>query len=90
MNSEFIRKQSRSLAGLAVEQADTEVARIDWLFKRIYGRAVTESERNEIQQFLNAYRQAPAISEDVETVVPPEYPALCRVLLTSNQFFFID
>ena len=90
MNSEFIRKQSRSLAGLAIKQADTEVARIDWLFKRIYGRSVTESERNEVQQFLFAYRKAPAISGDLETVVPPEYAALCRVLLTSNQFFFID
>ena len=90
MNSEFIRKQSRSLAGLAIKQADTEVARIDWLFKRIYGRSVTESERNEVQQFLFAYRKAPAISGDLEIVVPPEYAALCRVLLTSNQFFFID
>ena len=37
MNSRFIRRHSNSLARLVVDQADTDDARIDWLFKRIYG-----------------------------------------------------
>jgi len=90
MNSEFIRKQSSKLASLTIENSDTDTARIDWLFRRIYGRLTTESERNELQRFLESYRNAPAIRNGQDTVPPPEYLALCGVLLTSNQFFFID
>ncbi|MEE2641601.1 MAG: DUF1553 domain-containing protein [Planctomycetota bacterium] len=90
MNSRFIRRHSNSLARLVVDQADTDNARIDWLFNRIYGRSTTESERERLSEFLESYRQAPASLENRKTDSPPEYQALCRVLLTTNHFFFID
>ena len=89
MNSQFIRRHSHSLARMAIDQADTEDSRIDWLFKRVYGRVATGSERQGLQEFLESYRQAP-VSPKNSTRASPEYEALCRVLLTTNHFFFID
>ncbi|MEM7011799.1 MAG: PSD1 and planctomycete cytochrome C domain-containing protein [Verrucomicrobiota bacterium] len=53
---------------------------IDELFLRLYGRKPSEGERVEIEAFLTNYEESGGDA----------WKGLCRTLLTSNEFFFID
>ena len=89
MNSPFIKQQATALAQRVIVEGDDNDARIDRLYRLIYGRPVHDVERNEILAFLAQYRAAADVPQSSDTA-PSEYVALCRTLLTSNEFFFID
>ncbi|MDG1896534.1 MAG: PSD1 and planctomycete cytochrome C domain-containing protein [Fuerstiella sp.] len=89
MNSPFIRQQATALAQRVTVEGNDDNARVDRLYQLIYGRPVQGVERNEIMAFLEQYRGAADTPQASETA-PVEYVALCRTLLTSNEFFFVD
>jgi hypothetical protein len=89
MNSPFIRQQATALAQRVIVEGGDDKARIDQLYQLIYGRRVQDVERSEIIAFLKQYRGA-ADTPQASGTAPLEYVALCRTLLTSNEFFFID
>ena len=90
MNSNFIENQSHALAVRTVNEKTNDDSRIRWLFKHLYSRNIESDELTAIMQFLKSYRQTPPSGPVSSAAVLPEYLALCRVLLTSNEFFYID
>ena len=90
MNSNFIENQSHALAVRTVNEKNNDDSRIRWLFKHLYSRNIESDELTAIMQFLKSYRQTPPSGPVSSAAVLPEYLALCRVLLTSNEFFYID
>ena len=89
MNSPFIKKQAAALAKRVVADSSEDDARVGQLYQWIYSRPVTDTEQQEIQAFLQMYRKTIEVPQS-SGIVPHEYVALCRTLLTSNEFFFID
>ncbi len=90
MNSKFIAEQSQALAVRMVDAKDTKDEQIRWLFQHLFSREIVPGELQEIKTFLQAYQQTNHISNASTGTPLHEYQALCRVLLTSNEFFFID
>ena len=89
MNSELVREQSRMLASRLVSEADSDDARISRLCELAFGRQPDGAERESFREFLTDYRST-AGSKNADRITPPELVALCRAVLTSNEFFFID
>ena len=89
MNSPFIKQQATALAQRVIVEDRNDESRIDQLYRLIYSRPVQDVERNEVMTFLKQYREAGGTPHVSETA-PVEYVALCRTLLTSNEFFFVD
>ena len=90
MNSKFIENQSHALAVRTANAKPDDDSRIRWLFEHLYSRDIESDELTAIMQFLKSYRQTPTSGPVSSAAVLPEYLALCRVLLTSNEFFYID
>ena len=90
MNSKFIAEQSQALAVRMVNAKETEEDQLRWLFQLLYARNIAQEELQETKSFLRNYRQTTDISNATPETTLREYQALCRVLLTSNEFFFID
>ncbi len=90
MNSKFIAEQSQALAVRMVNAKETEDDQLRWLFQLLYARNIAQEELQETKSFLRNYRQTTDISNATPKTTLREYQALCRVLLTSNEFFFID
>ena len=90
MNSKFIAEQSQALAVRMVNAKETEDDQLRWLFQLLYARNIAQEELQETKSFLRNYRQTTDISNATPETTLREYQALCRVLLTSNEFFFID
>ena len=89
MNSEFVSEQARALASRLVSEADTDGARISRLCERAFGRQADDAEQESFREFLASYRSASGPGSDTAET-PTELVALCRAVLTSNEFFFID
>ncbi|MEO2013151.1 MAG: DUF1553 domain-containing protein, partial [Fuerstiella sp.] len=89
MNSPFIQQQATALAQRVIAEGNDDDARIDHLYQLLNSRPVQEDERHEILAFLGQYRETVDTTQPT-AAVPHEYVALCRTLLTSNEFFFID
>lgn len=90
MNSKFISDHSHALAIQMTAAGNSEDARLRWLFQHVYSREITEIELTDIQRFLASYRETADTQPTSSAVVSPAYQALCRVILTSNEFFYID
>ena len=89
MNSEFVREQARALASRLVSEDGSDDDRISRLCELAFGRPVDEIERESFRKFLQGYRSASDPRNDTADA-PAELVALCRAVLTSNEFFFID
>jgi hypothetical protein len=89
MNSDFIRQQAKALAVRLLSEADSDDARISRLCELAFGRQPDDDEQESFREFLAAYRSA-AEPKTRKEITPPELVALCRAVLTSNEFFFID
>ncbi len=89
MNSEFVLEQARALASRLVSEGGSDDARISRLCELAFGRPADDIERESFRKFLRGYRSASGPRNDTADT-PPELVALCRALLTSNEFFFID
>ena len=90
MNSKFIAEQAQALAVRMVDAKDTKDEQIRWLFQVLFAREISPGELQEIKTFLQTYQTTNHVSNTSPETQRREYQALCRVLLTSNEFFFID
>lgn len=95
MNSDFVVKQSGYLASRAVREAgDQPDQQIRAAWSLAYQRDPTESELQQAQQFLSErmefYKTLP---EGAQKPANPGWEALsslCQVLLSSNEFLYVD
>ncbi|MCY2966528.1 MAG: DUF1553 domain-containing protein, partial [Planctomycetota bacterium] len=75
------------LADRCFQSADTDEARVTQLFRTVFQRLPTQMERQQAQTLLN----------DLSSGIAPEdatrreaWISLCRVLLSSNEFVYVD
>jgi hypothetical protein len=91
MNDPFIHAQSAALAHRLIAEGGTDEARIGRLFARVLGREATEAQRTAAAEFLTRYRLAAGGSgSGDEAASLAAWSAYARVLLTSNEFLYID
>ena len=91
MNSAFVKEQAEAFARRLIDEVQGDEPRVSRLYQLAYGRDPDSAEKRSIREFLNRYRAAAVHSKttarqaDVQALT-----AMCRVVLTSNEFFFID
>ncbi len=91
MNDPFTHEQSAALAKRLMREAADERRRLEWAHWLVLGRAPSNDELPEAAAFLERYRHLAistgAAGEDVEQAA---WSAYARVLLTSNEFLYIE
>lgn len=94
MNGEAVGKRSRQLARALLESKGTDDQRIAVGYQRTLGRTPTDEEAREALDYLESYRsKALATAQGKGAVTTPTLDAwqsFCRVLLSSNEFIYVD
>jgi cytochrome c553 len=88
MNSEFVSDRARQLAAELVErqQSLSDEARVRLAYLRILNRQATREEVAQSLTYLDAVKQKHAPENTPVTA----WQSLCRVLLSSNDFLYLD
>ena len=91
MNSPYIRKQAEAFAARLLEERSSNSDRIAWAFQLAYGRSVTSPEQKHFADYIQRFERA---AQTKDTPDPPTnqklWTSITRVILTSNEFFFVD
>ena len=91
MNSPFVKEQTETLARRLTDEVQGDEPRVSRLYQLAYGRDPDAAEMRSIREFLTRYRdQAGQSTRSAEQADMQALTAMCRVVLTSNEFFFID
>jgi len=98
MNAPFVKDQARATATRVLAEAADVHQRIQWLYRRILGRAATPDEVQQAERFVAALQAPPtsdhpAVASDPPAELPTELPAwteLAHALLASNGFLFVE
>ena len=83
MNSPFVQAQATALSKRISVDASAAETKIAQLYGLLFGRPVLAEERTELMSFVDRYQKTGGEGVDA-------WAALCRTLITSNEFFFID
>jgi hypothetical protein len=88
MNDDFVHKRAVTFAKLLVDKykEDADSDRIEKAILRAWGRPAAPDEVEQLKDFLSKYPQQDAAGDGP----PPAWIALSRLLLVSNNFFYID
>jgi cytochrome c553 len=92
MNSDFIMQQTSDFAEQVLHETHLDRAgKVKLVYERVYSRPASELEVSRALAYLNQYRQE---LEPLE-MTPEEkeqrtWQSLCRVLISSNEFLFVD
>ena len=88
LNSEFMATQSRALAArVQQENLPDDDARLDCLYRWIFGRAATEQERRVSHEFLSKSLPEGVSASNVKLTRWEQY---VQALLSTNEFVFVD
>ena len=86
LNHPFALTQTKSLADLVLKKGPSEnVGRIDWLYRRLYGRPASPQEK---RIGLAALREADANGKS--GIAVEAWERYCQVLLCANEFIYVD
>ena len=91
MNSDLVQEQTQKIAEQAMQSERDIDSRIDWVYRRILQRLPVEKERMAVRQFLSVTPQQSDASPEVsseETL--RRWQSLCRVLISSNEFHYVE
>ncbi len=90
MNSELMDQASLAVAKRVVRENPDDVDRLDAVYRRIHLRPPASDEAARWMDFLGRYEKvlAPAESDPAKRQLPA-WQALCRVLLSSNEFVYV-
>jgi Protein of unknown function (DUF1553)/Protein of unknown function (DUF1549)/Planctomycete cytochrome C len=94
MNGEAVGKRSRELAGSLLDEKGSDHRRIVLVYQRTLGRTPTAEEIRESLGYLESSRsKSLATAQASNAGATPNVDAwqsLCRVLLSSNEFIYVD
>ena len=94
LNGEAVGKRSRELARALLESNGTDDQRVAVAYQRTLGRAPTAEEAREALDYLESYRNkslaAAQAKGAVTTPALDAWQSFCRVLLSSNEFIYVD
>ena len=86
MNNEFFEQRARTFAARLLEPAGlTDRERIERAVRQAWGRPAETAELDDLSRFVASYP-----SQRTEPEAPAGWVSLCRLLLASNNFFYID
>ncbi|GAA5506348.1 PSD1 and planctomycete cytochrome C domain-containing protein [Novipirellula caenicola] len=91
MNSAFVHEQSEAFAKRLIATPGDDASRIRLAYESVLGREATDAEVNETLSFLDIYHRKLATadsSEPANSIVA--WAAFARVLLSSNEFLYVD
>ncbi|NUN94580.1 MAG: DUF1553 domain-containing protein [Candidatus Omnitrophica bacterium] len=90
-NNPFVTEQARALAAKTIEACTAERERGAWLIERALSRPASAAEIERSVTYLSAYKQelekSGAKAEELDLEAWTSY---ARVVLSSNEFFFLD
>ena len=91
MNSPLVSRQTRALADELLRAAADDGALTILAYRRVYGRAPTANETGRALEFIARYQSslAGATIEPAEARVRA-WQSLCRVLISSNEFMYLE
>jgi uncharacterized protein DUF1553/uncharacterized protein DUF1549/cytochrome c len=94
MNGEAVGRRSRELARALLEGNGTDDQRVALAYQRTLGRTPTAEESRESLDYLESYRNkslaAAQAKGAVTTPALDAWQSFCRVLLSSNEFIYVD
>jgi hypothetical protein len=91
MNNPFVEAQSSLLAARVAVAEETSAARIRLAYRLLYGRLPTAKEAQMAAQFLQKYRASGSgVDMAADESARSSWTGLMRVLLSSNEFFYLD
>ncbi|QDU60257.1 Planctomycete cytochrome C [Planctomycetes bacterium Pan216] len=91
MNSTFIEEQSRAFADRILRSGETDDERIESAYELAYARSAEPSEQAAAREFLATHRDTSAsLGTKTNDVTRQAFVSFAKVLLTSNEFFFVD
>ncbi|QDT98702.1 PSD1 and planctomycete cytochrome C domain-containing protein [Gimesia aquarii] len=92
MNSPFVPKLAEAFARRILQTETTEEKQIKAACQIAFSRNPTPTEKAEFSQTLDAYRRQLLKEQSKRSAEVNEaaWTGLCKVLLTTNEFFFID
>jgi len=85
MNSPLIHQASESLSKRCIRTTLDVTARLQLVYEITLGRPASQEEQAQCLEFLEAYAQRESSDAELKA-----WGALCRVLMTSNSFLYID
>jgi hypothetical protein len=91
MNNPFVLAQAAAFAGRLIACSNEPCARIRLAYESAWGRPPETAEIERVLEFLRAYRAALAESgASLESREREAWASLAKVLLTANEFLYID
>jgi hypothetical protein len=87
MNSDFVRTQALAFADRALEQDGSTDDRLQWIWRRAYGRDAATEERAFARTHMESFR---AMAQPKDRLEREAWGSLCRAVLTSNEFFHVE
>ncbi len=91
MNNSFVEAQCVALAARVAVAEETAAARIRLAYRLLYGRVPTAAEAQMATQFLQQYRASgSSVDMAADERSRSSWTGLMRVLLSSNEFFYVD
>jgi hypothetical protein len=90
MNGKLVKEASRKLAERILAMPnESEPARIQALYTRLYGRPASDREMQDVQDYLGRLQERLQDRPEAERRLQA-WQSLCRVLLSANEFIYID
>ncbi len=91
MNSPYVRKQAEAFAARLLEERSSNSDRIAWAFQLAYGRSVTSPEQEHFADYIQRFERAAQTKDTPDPSANQKlWTSIARVILTSNEFFFVD
>ena len=88
MNSQFVESQSKELAAIVLSGSQDPFFRVQDAYVRAFGRRPTQREVDVAVDYLN--RVTKLFDGKIETAELSAYQSLCRAILSSNEFIYLE
>lgn len=92
MNSDFVMQNTKDLADQMLHETHLDQpARVNRIYERVFSRPATAMEKNQALNYIGQYRQKlSSLEMSDEEKEQRTWQSLCRVLIASNEFLFVD
>jgi hypothetical protein len=92
MNSDFIMQQTSDFAEQVLHETHLDRAgKVKLVYERVYSRPASELEVSRALDYLDQYRQElEPLKMKPEEQEQRTWQSLCRVLISSNEFLFVE
>jgi hypothetical protein len=90
MNSDFVRENARGLARRVMAASPETAARIRAAYELAFGRPPTKKESADLARYVEAYEASVESGAEPEERELRAWTSLCRILLSSNEFVYVD